>query len=946
MKKLFLILFFFVYLFNISIAQQRMTVKPFDFNPTKVVQSNRIYFSQKGNIFPSYTNYGYTSTFQNILLFPSNYNQSSISASFSLLNPSLIIAGANTDFGMGYYYSVNGGYNWSGDDILPNSSYLSSNPSCIYNNNVIFYNYYDNNLVIDRSSDNGAGWLGRIIVPSSNVVDMNRITVDNTTTSPYFARVYSAYSDFSLSSPAIKLSYSVDGGVSYSGSVQIGAPLSGHYEQGCSIQTGPNGEVYCVWATPNTSNINIEDHIAFTKSTNGGVNWQTPSTPLTISGIRGFALPSNIRVQSFPSLAVDKTGGSRNGYLYVCWAQKNLAPAGTDADICFSSSSNGGSSWSTPVRVNDDQLNNGKLQFLPAITVDRVTGKIIIAFYDTRDLNTNDSCNVSLAVSADGGTSFTNIKASDHAQRPVPLEGYADGYFCDYIDVIANDNIIYPFWTDNRNGIAKTYTAVVSLSPYFVHSPLKDSENLNGPYTVNSKIFTFGTNISNARVHWGRGSLTDSIDMTNSSGSNWTANIPGNGSPANYRYYISATDASGRTSSLPVNTPSAYLSFNAGTDITNPVITHIPIGNTQIINWPDTVTTTVTDNTGLDSVWVVWYKNNSFTGLKEFKLNNTANDVFNGVFNSSQSQIGYNDSIYYRIFARDNSSNHNTDSTTLYKFNINSTVNAVIGTGTNVASYPFKTWYLDSRTDMLYLANEINHITGTPARIVSIGFNVVNSSPQVMNGFTVKMQNTNLNSLSGFISNNWTTVYSSNYTVQNTGWQYIPLDVFVWNGTDNLLIEICFSNTSSYTNSSVFATASNNMVWHQSTDLLSGNGCTDLNAGSSQAYRPNLSLGFNYVVGINENNLIPCKYSLSQNYPNPFNPETIIKYSLEKNSLVSLKVYDVLGREVATLVNEIKKAGEYLIPFSTNQYPLSSGVYFYKLQTAGFTDVKRMIILK
>jgi hypothetical protein len=88
----------------------------------------------------------------------------------------------------------------------------------------------------------------------------------------------------------------------------------------------------------------------------------------------------------------------------------------------------------------------------------------------------------------------------------------------------------------------------------------------------------------------------------------------------------------------------------------------------------------------------------------------------------------------------------------------------------------------------------------------------------------------------------------------------------------------------------------------------------------------------------------PITYQLSQNYPNPFNPTTIIKYQIPVDGLVSLKVYDILGREVKTLVNEFKEAGYYEVEF--NAFNIPSGVYFYKLQTKEFTDVKKMIIAK
>ena len=89
---------------------------------------------------------------------------------------------------------------------------------------------------------------------------------------------------------------------------------------------------------------------------------------------------------------------------------------------------------------------------------------------------------------------------------------------------------------------------------------------------------------------------------------------------------------------------------------------------------------------------------------------------------------------------------------------------------------------------------------------------------------------------------------------------------------------------------------------------------------------------------------IPNEYKLEQNYPNPFNPTTNIKYQIPNNSFVTLKVYNILGKEITTLVNEEKKAGYYEVKFSNNQLP--GGVYFYRLQTNGFTDTKKLILVK
>jgi len=93
-----------------------------------------------------------------------------------------------------------------------------------------------------------------------------------------------------------------------------------------------------------------------------------------------------------------------------------------------------------------------------------------------------------------------------------------------------------------------------------------------------------------------------------------------------------------------------------------------------------------------------------------------------------------------------------------------------------------------------------------------------------------------------------------------------------------------------------------------------------------------------------ESDLVPDKYSLSQNYPNPFNPNTRINYSIPERSFVIIKVYNLLGKEIATLVNEEKAVGNYEVEFSADNH--SSGVYFYKIQAKGFTDIKKFILMK
>jgi len=88
----------------------------------------------------------------------------------------------------------------------------------------------------------------------------------------------------------------------------------------------------------------------------------------------------------------------------------------------------------------------------------------------------------------------------------------------------------------------------------------------------------------------------------------------------------------------------------------------------------------------------------------------------------------------------------------------------------------------------------------------------------------------------------------------------------------------------------------------------------------------------------------PKSYAMYQNYPNPFNPTTVIVYQLPANSFVTLKVYDRIGREVATLVNEQKNTGQYEVTFDGRK--LASGVYIYRIQAGTFTQTKKLVLLK
>ena len=131
----------------------------------------------------------------------------------------------------------------------------------------------------------------------------------------------------------------------------------------------------------------------------------------------------------------------------------------------------------------------------------------------------------------------------------------------------------------------------------------------------------------------------------------------------------------------------------------------------------------------------------------------------------------------------------------------------------------------------------------------------------------------------------------------------------------------------------------------QGTNYLNSTDVARQYAANTIAYY-NTNFSKSIITGIRDLPQVINNFSLSQNYPNPFNPATRIRYSIGTSSMVSIKVYNILGKEVAVLMNEQKNPGEYELTFNSGKYNLASGIYFYKIAAGVFTSVKKMILIK
>lgn len=642
----------------------------------------------------------------NFRVHPSAGTQSETPITRHPSNQLIMLGSANTyrggsTFSTGVYVTTDGGATWFGSDTLNNGGFSYGDPGPVIDKNGTFLMSYittTGSMGASYSSNNGINWAPTVTFPgASTSADKNLSGTDDSPSSAYYGRSYTVYTEFAGTyTNRIVISYTTNGGVTWSSIAPVSPPTSsGHHHQGCDVRTGPNGEVYVVWANCTTNGQNsTEDSLGFARSLDGGVTWAlTTNSADNMNGIRSASLFNSIRANGFPRIDVDRSGGPRNGWIYVVTGEKTVAPATDVSDVILHKSTNGGTNW-TSSRVNQDAAGNGKYQYMPAVRVDEYGGVNVI-FYDTRNTTTNDSAQIYVARSVDGGSTWSEILVSDHKFKPKPISGLATGYQGDYIGITSGNGKIWPYWCEDITGAYQAWTASIDIGPAIAHTPLSNTEQVTGSYAVNCVITPSGSGInpSKTKVYWSRNNpvITDSITMTNSSGTNWTANIPANGSPATYRYYISTTDSLNRKATSPSGAPSVLNSFIASPDNTNPVITHSPLTDQPKAFWPSTVSATVTDNIGLDSVWVKWYKN-SPVPIKQFKLINGGGSSFSAAFNSLNSDVVIGDVIYYKIYAQDNSLGHNRDSTALYSFNI---IELQLCEGFTVSTFPPDLWSLE-----------------------------------------------------------------------------------------------------------------------------------------------------------------------------------------------------------------------------------------------------------
>jgi hypothetical protein len=424
---------------------------------------------------------------ENSIFVNPNDNQVAINSNNSTPNPVTGIYGANST------ETYDGGLTWDGS-VQGAGGSNSGDPVALVGLDGAYYIGFINNnsgQSMSVSTNQGATYTSHLVANAGgSLLDKNHMWIDNSPTSPYSNNLYDAWTDFGGSANNnIGFSRSTNAGVSWSAQANISSAVNaGSHCQGVNITTGPNGEVYVIWGIYDGWPTD-ETAIGMARSFDGGVTF-APATRIinNIRGIRTTGLYKDMRCNSFPSMTCDISNNEFSGNIYIVWTNVGVPGinTGTDIDVYMARSEDQGITWSTPVKVNQDPIGQGKQHFFPWITCDPDNGILSVVFYDDRNVGA-DQCEVYCANSSDGGVTWEDFKVSDVSFTPSPIPGLADGYMGDYLGISARGGWVYPAWADNRTGTTMTY-----VSPY-------QTNPLNKPSSLSAQV-TFETGITD--LHW------------------------------------------------------------------------------------------------------------------------------------------------------------------------------------------------------------------------------------------------------------------------------------------------------------------------------------------------------------------------------------------------------------------------------------------------------------
>jgi hypothetical protein len=397
---------------------------------------------------------------------PEALNPAEVSIAINPKNPDNVVGASlqigrppATRSGSYTYTSMDGGNTWKtvltpntdnllqGDDVV-----VFSNDGTAYHGHLSFTGIRvarpqraDTAISINTSRDGGFTWNDgvptiRHINSVTPFEDKPGMVVDNAPNSPNKGNLYVAWTRFDVygsNNPEhrshIYFSRSTDGGKTFSMPIRISDTSgdcvdSDNTVEGAVPSVGPNGEVYVIWAGPLG--------LVLDKSVDGGLTFGQDKKIGDFPGGWDFDVEGLGRANGMPVTGVDLSNGPNKGTLYVNWIDDRNG----DPDVFVMSSRDGGTTWSAPVRVNDDPVKNGKTQFFTWMAVDPSDGSINLVFYDRRD-GAGTTTKVTMARSVDGGRTFVN-----HNINQPPFACYPGAFFGDYSGIAAHNGRVIPIF--------------------------------------------------------------------------------------------------------------------------------------------------------------------------------------------------------------------------------------------------------------------------------------------------------------------------------------------------------------------------------------------------------------------------------------------------------------------------------------------------------------------
>jgi hypothetical protein len=403
--------------------------------------------------------------------------QSETSITINPNDPSQVVGGSNeiVRLPMRGYFSSDGGNTFGAVDLpLPpplstNGTDFGSDPGVAFDTKgnvyysyiVVFFNrtfhaIQGTEVAVAKSTDGGKTWPQvTFFNPNSGTGKFNdkpMIAVDTNPNSPFRDSVYVAWDNASFNkgkssaNNALLFSRSTDGGKTFSAPVAVNSLTGGPSSViGADPFVGPNGEVYVAWHDVQNNRLLVN------RSFDGGATFGQPATiaATTVPFAATIAPQASRGALVYPACGSDQSAGPHRGRLYCSWMDET-ASNGTDI---FVARSDGGESWSSPVRVNDDASGVVKDQFNQWLSVDPVTGTIDLSWNDARNDPADAKTDIYASDSTNGGTSFAaNVKVTTAVSDESAANPFADSgnQYGDYEGMAAYGGIAHPIWTDGR----------------------------------------------------------------------------------------------------------------------------------------------------------------------------------------------------------------------------------------------------------------------------------------------------------------------------------------------------------------------------------------------------------------------------------------------------------------------------------------------------------------